>query len=117
MSDQDRTLQPTAKRRQLARAEGHVAASVQVTAAAIWLATSCGLLGLGGAGLTMMKGMLVQFWHGMLFTDWLRLLAKHRYQVHPLRWGLASTITLLTLYNSKAATSTARRHTGCARGG
>ncbi len=42
-----------------------------------------------------------RFWHGMLLTDWLRLLAKHRYQVHPLRWGLAITITLLTLYNTK----------------
>ena len=62
MSDQDRSLQPTAKRRQMARAEGYVAVSVQVTAATIWLAASCGLLVLGGAGLTMMKDMLVQLW-------------------------------------------------------
>jgi len=50
----------------MARAEGYVAASVQVTAAAIWLATSCGLLGLGGAGLAMLKDMFVQLWQ----TPW-----------------------------------------------
>ncbi len=62
MSDQDRTLQPTVKRRQMARADGNVAASTQVTAAAIWLATSCGLLILGSAGLTVMKDMIFQLW-------------------------------------------------------
>jgi len=36
----------------------------------------------------------------MLLTDWLRLLARNRFRVHPLRWGLAGTVTGLTIFNS-----------------
>ena len=41
-----------------------------------------------------------RFWHGMLFTDWIRLLVKHRCRVHPARWGLAVTTTFVSLFNS-----------------
>jgi hypothetical protein len=41
-----------------------------------------------------------RFWHGMLWTDWFELLRRHRYRVHPLRWGLATTVTGLTAFNS-----------------
>ena len=42
-----------------------------------------------------------RFWHGMLFTDWLRLLARNRLRVHPLRWPLAAGITFTASFNSK----------------
>ena len=42
-----------------------------------------------------------RFWHGMLFTDWIRLLAKNRFRVHPLRWALASTVTIASTFNTK----------------
>lgn len=41
-----------------------------------------------------------RFWHGMLLGDWLRLLAKNRFHVHPLRWGLVATVTPTTVINS-----------------
>lgn len=41
-----------------------------------------------------------RFWHGMLLGDWLRLLVKNRFRVHPLRWGLVFTVTLITPINS-----------------
>lgn len=41
-----------------------------------------------------------RFWHGMRLGDWLRLLAQHRFRVDPSRWGLATTITALTVFNS-----------------
>lgn len=37
----------------------------------------------------------------MLFTDWLRLLARHRFRVHPSRWGIAVGATATAVFNSK----------------
>lgn len=42
-----------------------------------------------------------RFWHGMLFTDWIRLLAKNRFRIHPLRWALAGTVTVASTFNTK----------------
>ena len=42
-----------------------------------------------------------RFWHGMLVTDWFRLLARNRFRVHPLRWALAGTVSACTLFNTK----------------
>jgi hypothetical protein len=41
-----------------------------------------------------------RFWHGMRFGDWLKLVARNRFRIHPLRWGLATTVTLVTTFNS-----------------
>jgi hypothetical protein len=41
-----------------------------------------------------------RFWHGMLVSDWLKLLAHNRFRIHPTRLGLACTVTSLTLFNS-----------------
>lgn len=41
-----------------------------------------------------------RFWHGMLLGDWLRLLVRNRFRIHPLRIGLACTVTGLTAFNS-----------------
>ena len=62
MSEQNRTLQPTAKRRQLARAEGRVAVSSHVTAAAVWLSVGAVLCLLGTAGMAEMKDVLSSIW-------------------------------------------------------
>lgn len=44
-----------------------------------------------------------RFWHGMLLSDWIRLLIKHRFRVHPFRWGLAAGVTITSSFNSKMA--------------
>jgi hypothetical protein len=36
----------------------------------------------------------------MVLTDWLRLLSRNRFRVHPLRWGLAFTVTSVSLLNT-----------------
>jgi len=41
-----------------------------------------------------------RFWHGMLLGDWLRLLARNRFRVDLLRWGLVATVTFATVVNS-----------------
>src|SRR5688572_22986659 len=41
-----------------------------------------------------------RFWHGMRLGDWLKLVARNRFRIHPLRWGLATTVTLVTAFNS-----------------
>lgn len=41
-----------------------------------------------------------RFWHGMLISDWLKLLAQNRFRIHPARLGLAFTVTSVTLFNS-----------------
>lgn len=41
-----------------------------------------------------------RFWHGMRTTDWLRLLARNRFRIHPIRLGLTFTVTSVTLINS-----------------
>lgn len=42
-----------------------------------------------------------RFWHGMLVSDWLKLVMRHRARIHPLRWGLAIGVSFATLFNSK----------------
>ena len=41
-----------------------------------------------------------RFWHGLRFSEWIRLCAKHRFRIHPLRWPMALMITLFTPCNS-----------------
>lgn len=41
-----------------------------------------------------------RFWHGMTFGDWLRLLIRNRFRVHPLRWGLMFTVTCVSFFNT-----------------
>jgi len=41
-----------------------------------------------------------RFWHGMLLGDWLRLLVRNRFRVHPLRWGLVATVAFAAVINS-----------------
>ncbi len=51
-----------------------------------------------------------RFWHGMRFGSWWRLLTRNRFRVHPLRWGLALTVTGCSLLNSQLAARQRRRH-------
>ncbi|MCA9217863.1 MAG: sulfotransferase, partial [Planctomycetales bacterium] len=44
-----------------------------------------------------------RFWHGMRFGDWWSLLQKNRFRVHPVRLGLAATITSATAFNTAAS--------------
>ncbi|GIW95093.1 MAG: sulfotransferase family protein [Pirellulaceae bacterium] len=44
-----------------------------------------------------------RFWHGMRFGPWWRLLARNRFRVHPLRSGLACTVTGCSVLNSLMA--------------
>src|SRR5436190_15005136 len=46
------------------------------------------------------RAWAARFWHGMLTSAWLRLLARNRFQIHPLRIGLACTISFATVVNS-----------------
>lgn len=41
-----------------------------------------------------------RFWHGMLVSDWLRLLARNRFRIHPARLGLVATVSMVTVINS-----------------
>ncbi len=41
-----------------------------------------------------------RFWHGMRFSDWFRLVRHNHFRIHPFRWGLATTVTGLSLFNS-----------------
>src|SRR4051812_7231872 len=41
-----------------------------------------------------------RFWHGMLFTAWIRLLVKTRLAINPLKLPLASTVTFASVFNS-----------------
>jgi LPS sulfotransferase NodH len=40
----------------------------------------------------------------MLWRDWWRLLRRNHFRVHPLRWGLAGTVSALTVFNSTMGT-------------
>jgi len=42
-----------------------------------------------------------RFWHSMLFTDWLRLLGRHGFRIHPQRLGVAFGATIAASFNSK----------------
>jgi hypothetical protein len=53
---------------------------------------------------------LVHLFEGMTFGDWLRLLRRERFRVHPIYWPRALWITLMSLGNSAAARSVERRH-------
>jgi omega-hydroxy-beta-dihydromenaquinone-9 sulfotransferase len=41
-----------------------------------------------------------RFWHGMLFSDWVKLMARNRFRIHPFRLFLAGNITCLAVFNS-----------------
>jgi hypothetical protein len=41
-----------------------------------------------------------RFWHGLRFSEWIRLCVKHRFRIHPIRWPMAFLITLITPFNS-----------------
>ena len=41
-----------------------------------------------------------RFWHGLRFGDYLRLLAKNRFAVHPARWFVAFTVSYFSVLNS-----------------
>lgn len=41
-----------------------------------------------------------RLWHGMRFRDWLRLLAKNRFRMHPIRWSMAAIITPISAIDS-----------------
>ena len=41
-----------------------------------------------------------RFWHGLRFGDWLSLLAKNRFRIHPLRLPLAVAVSAWTPWNS-----------------
>mgnify|MGYP002621691082 CR=1 FL=1 len=41
-----------------------------------------------------------RFWHGMLLSPWLRLLARNRFRIGLMKWGLALTCTNATAFNS-----------------
>ena len=41
-----------------------------------------------------------RFWHGLRFSEWIRLCVRHRFRIHPLRWPMAFLITLITPFNS-----------------
>lgn len=43
-----------------------------------------------------------RFWHGMPLHVWLPLVAAHRAQASPSRWGLMATITMASAFNSLA---------------
>ena len=42
-----------------------------------------------------------RFWHSMLLTDWLKLIARHGFRVHPSRWGIAIGASITAAFNSK----------------
>jgi omega-hydroxy-beta-dihydromenaquinone-9 sulfotransferase len=41
-----------------------------------------------------------RFWNGMRMGDWVRLLARHRFRIHPLRLPMAFMISGCTVFNS-----------------
>ncbi|MDA0660726.1 MAG: sulfotransferase [Planctomycetota bacterium] len=41
-----------------------------------------------------------RFWHGMRCWDWLQLLRRNGFRVHPLRWMMAASISGFSLINS-----------------
>lgn len=51
-----------------------------------------------------------RLWHGMTFSVWWRLLWRHSFGIHPLRWPMAAGITAATLGNSAMAMLQRLRH-------
>ncbi len=41
-----------------------------------------------------------RFWHGLRFGDYMKLLAKNRFAVHPARWFVAFTVSYFSVINS-----------------
>lgn len=39
-------------------------------------------------------------WHGMLFSDWIRLLVRGRFAIRPAAWGLTFAVSCVTVFNS-----------------
>jgi len=62
MSHDNRTLEPTAKRRQQAQLEGNVAVSGQVTAAVVWLAVAATMFFTGRRSLVAIKMLFKETW-------------------------------------------------------
>lgn len=44
-----------------------------------------------------------RFWHGLRTTDWLKLVVKHRFRIHPFKWPMAAIISGFAPGNSVAA--------------
>jgi omega-hydroxy-beta-dihydromenaquinone-9 sulfotransferase len=42
----------------------------------------------------------VRFWHGLRIRDWMRLLIRNRFRIHPFRWAMACGVTAVTPFNS-----------------
>lgn len=42
----------------------------------------------------------LRFWHGMDFFTWIKLLARNRFAVPPIRWSMVATVTFTTIFNS-----------------
>lgn len=53
-----------------------------------------------GFGIASYPHWALRFWHGMLLGDWIRLLARNGFRIHPWRIGLACTVTYLAAINS-----------------
>lgn len=51
-----------------------------------------------------------RFWHGMRFGDWISLVARHGFRIHPLRWPMAFLITPCSVFNSVMARIQNARH-------
>ncbi len=42
----------------------------------------------------------LRFWHGMDFFTWIRLLARNRFAVPPIRWSMVITVTIVSILNT-----------------
>ena len=41
-----------------------------------------------------------RFWHGLRFGDYLKLLARNKFAIHPARWFVAFTVSYFSIFNS-----------------
>ena len=41
-----------------------------------------------------------RFWDGMTLGDWVKMLARERFAIHPLRWPMTACVTTVTAFNS-----------------
>lgn len=51
-----------------------------------------------------------RFWHGMCFSDWIRLWGGHCFKAHPARFGMGLILTAYTPFNSLLAWIQQLRH-------
>ena len=56
-----------------------------------------------GARVNTYRAWHARTWHGMTTPTWLRLLAENKFAVAPHRWGLATTVTGVSLVNTLLA--------------